>query len=120
MFVFEFSFKKKIPSVFHLNRGDVVTMECIEKLIKKDMIHPLTSIKLKDKDIIPLQRVSKHLTQLNSQIFGMKNRSKQFSNKSQSNLSRAALDTLKPTPSSKAKRNGQLSCLKPLILSTEL
>lgn len=42
------------------NRGDVVTMECIEKLIKKDMIHPLTSTKLKEKDIIPLQRV-RHL-----------------------------------------------------------
>lgn len=42
-----------------LNRGDVVTMECVEKLIKKDMIHPLTSTKLKEKDIIPLQRVSK-------------------------------------------------------------
>lgn len=33
-------------------------MECVEKLIKKDMIHPLTSTKLKEKDIIPLQRVS--------------------------------------------------------------
>lgn len=40
-------------------RGDVVTMECVEKLIRKDMIHPLTDRKLKDKDIIPLQRVSK-------------------------------------------------------------
>lgn len=38
--------------------GHVVTMECFEKLIKKDMIHPLTSTKLKEKDIIPLQRVS--------------------------------------------------------------
>lgn len=38
--------------------GDVVTMECYEKLIKKDMIHPLTNSKLKEKDIIVLQRVS--------------------------------------------------------------
>lgn len=38
--------------------GDVVTMECVEKLIKKDMIHPLTNSKLKEKDIIVLQRVS--------------------------------------------------------------
>lgn len=38
--------------------GDVVTMECVEKVIKKDMIHPLTNQKLKEKDIIPLQRVS--------------------------------------------------------------
>lgn len=36
--------------------GDVVTMECVEKLIKKDMIHPLTNEKLTDKDIIFLQR----------------------------------------------------------------
>lgn len=32
-------------------------MECVEKLIKKDMLHPLTNAKLKEKDIIPLQRV---------------------------------------------------------------
>lgn len=32
-------------------------MECVEKLIKKDMIHPLTNAKLKEKDIIPLERV---------------------------------------------------------------
>lgn len=37
--------------------GDVVTMECVEKLIKKDMMHPLTSVKLKEKDIIEMQRV---------------------------------------------------------------
>ena len=37
--------------------GDVVTMECIEKLVKKDMVHPLTGEKLKEKDIIVLQRV---------------------------------------------------------------
>lgn len=39
-------------------RGDVVTMECVEKIIKKDWIHPLTSEKITEKDIIPLQRVS--------------------------------------------------------------
>lgn len=39
-------------------RGDVVTMECVEKIIKKDWIHPLTSEKLSEKDVIPLQRVS--------------------------------------------------------------
>ncbi|KAL5280628.1 NOSIP family protein [Megaselia abdita] len=38
--------------------GDVITMECFEKLIKKDMLHPLTGEKLQDKDIIPLQRGS--------------------------------------------------------------
>jgi hypothetical protein len=38
-------------------RGDVVTMECVEKIIKKDWCHPLTGEKLKEQDIIPLQRV---------------------------------------------------------------
>lgn len=38
--------------------GDVITLECYEKLIKKDMIHPLTNDKLKEKDIIVMQRVS--------------------------------------------------------------
>lgn len=36
--------------------GDVVTGECVEKLIKKDMIHPLSNEKLEGKDIIWLQR----------------------------------------------------------------
>lgn len=36
--------------------GDVVTMDCVEKVIKKDWTHPLTSQKLTEKDIIPLQR----------------------------------------------------------------
>lgn len=31
-------------------------MECVEKIIKKDWTHPLTGDKLKEKDIIPLQR----------------------------------------------------------------
>jgi len=32
-------------------------MECIEKIIKKDMIDPTNGRKMTDKDIIPLQRV---------------------------------------------------------------
>jgi nitric oxide synthase-interacting protein len=36
--------------------GDVVTMDCVEKVIKKDWIHPLTNQKLTEKDIIMLQR----------------------------------------------------------------
>lgn len=32
--------------------GDVVTMDCVEKIIKKDWIHPLTSTKISEKDII--------------------------------------------------------------------
>ncbi len=32
-------------------------MDCVEKLIKKDMLDPINSARLKDSDIIPLQRV---------------------------------------------------------------
>ncbi|XP_036325700.1 nitric oxide synthase-interacting protein homolog [Rhagoletis pomonella] len=45
-----------VPCAVLRPTGDVVTMECVEKLIKKDMIHPLTNQKLTEKDIIPLQR----------------------------------------------------------------
>lgn len=38
-------------------RGAVVTQECVEKLIRKDMVDPVTEDKLGDGDIIPLQRV---------------------------------------------------------------
>lgn len=41
----------------YFSSGHVVTMECFEKLIKKDWLHPLTGEKLTEKDIIPLQRV---------------------------------------------------------------
>ena len=39
--------------------GCVVTLECVEKLIKKDMLDPINSQPLKSSDIITLQRVSK-------------------------------------------------------------
>ncbi|XP_058125746.1 nitric oxide synthase-interacting protein homolog [Anopheles ziemanni] len=45
-----------VPCAVLKPTGDVVTMECIEKIIKKDMIHPLTNEKLTEADIIPLQR----------------------------------------------------------------
>uniref|UniRef100_A0A1A9WBN3 Nitric oxide synthase-interacting protein homolog n=1 Tax=Glossina brevipalpis TaxID=37001 RepID=A0A1A9WBN3_9MUSC len=45
-----------VPCAVLKPTGDVVTMECVEKLVKKDMLHPLNNQKLKDKDIIPLQR----------------------------------------------------------------
>lgn len=32
-------------------------MECVEKLIWKDMVDPVSGEKLKEKDIIPMQRV---------------------------------------------------------------
>ena len=36
----------------------MVTVECVEKLIRKDMVDPVTGEKLTDRDIIVLQRVS--------------------------------------------------------------
>ena len=36
----------------------MVTLECVEKLIRKDMVDPVTGEKLTDRDIIVLQRVS--------------------------------------------------------------
>ena len=33
-----------------------MTMDCVEKLIRKDMLCPFTGEKLKDSDIIPIQR----------------------------------------------------------------
>ncbi|EAA11755.3 AGAP005654-PA [Anopheles gambiae str. PEST] len=45
-----------VPCAVLKPTGDVVTIECVEKIIKKDMIHPLTNEKLSESDIIPLQR----------------------------------------------------------------
>ncbi|XP_038213327.1 nitric oxide synthase-interacting protein homolog [Zerene cesonia] len=45
-----------VPCAVIRTTGHVVTMECVEKIIKKDWLHPLTGDKLKEKDIIPLQR----------------------------------------------------------------
>ncbi|KAL1116990.1 hypothetical protein AAG570_004318 [Ranatra chinensis] len=45
-----------VPCAVIRTTGDVVTMECIEKIIKKDWIHPLTGEKLTEKDIIPMER----------------------------------------------------------------
>ncbi|XP_051845764.1 LOW QUALITY PROTEIN: nitric oxide synthase-interacting protein [Antechinus flavipes] len=36
--------------------GAVVTVECVERLIRKDMVDPISGAPLTDKDIIPLQR----------------------------------------------------------------
>lgn len=35
-----------------------MTLECVERLIKKDMVDPVNGEKLTDKDIIVVQRVS--------------------------------------------------------------
>nr|QNC49755.1 nitric oxide synthase interacting protein [Antheraea pernyi] len=45
-----------VPCAVIRTTGHVVTMECVEKVIKKDWLHPLTGEKLKEKDIITLQR----------------------------------------------------------------
>jgi hypothetical protein len=52
-----FDDRKKQKPLHYCFRGDVVTMECVEKIIKKDWCHPLTGEKLKEQDIILLQRV---------------------------------------------------------------
>lgn len=45
-----------VPCAVLRTSGKIVTMECFEKLIKKDMIDPTTGQKLKEEDIIPMQR----------------------------------------------------------------
>lgn len=45
-----------VPCAVLRPSGAVVTQECVEKLIRKDMTDPLTGDKLSEKDIIPLQR----------------------------------------------------------------
>jgi len=45
-----------VPCAVIRTTGDVVTMECVEKIIKKDWLHPLTGGKLTEKDIILVQR----------------------------------------------------------------
>lgn len=44
-----------VPCAVLKPSGKVVTLECIEKIIKKDWIDPLTGDKLTEKDIIPMQ-----------------------------------------------------------------
>lgn len=36
-------------------RGSVVTLDCVEKLLKKDMLDPINSKPMKESDIIPLK-----------------------------------------------------------------
>ncbi|XP_063400735.1 nitric oxide synthase-interacting protein-like [Mytilus trossulus] len=47
-----------VPCAVLKTSGSVVTMECVEKLIKKDMLDPINGKKMTDKDILPLQRGS--------------------------------------------------------------
>lgn len=45
-----------VPCAVLKNTGNVVTMDCVEKLIKKDMLCPFTGEKLKESDIVAIQR----------------------------------------------------------------
>ncbi|GAB0089842.1 Nitric oxide synthase-interacting protein homolog [Sergentomyia squamirostris] len=63
-----------IPCAVLRPTGDVVTMECVEKFIKKDMIHPLTNEKLIEKDIIPLQRGGTGYSTTNDNLEGKESR----------------------------------------------
>ncbi|XP_034254876.1 nitric oxide synthase-interacting protein homolog [Thrips palmi] len=63
-----------VPCAVLRTTGDVVTMECVEKIIKKDWIHPLTSEKLTEKDIIPLQRGGTGYSTTNEELDAKHNR----------------------------------------------
>ncbi|UJR09298.1 hypothetical protein I4U23_013541 [Adineta vaga] len=45
-----------VPCAVLRTSGNVVTMDCVNRLIKLDMIDPITGDKLTDSDIIPMQR----------------------------------------------------------------
>jgi hypothetical protein len=45
-----------VPCAVLRTSGNVVTMDCVNRLIKLDMIDPVTGDKLTDNDIIPMQR----------------------------------------------------------------
>uniref|UniRef100_A0A0A9WHI3 Nitric oxide synthase-interacting protein homolog n=1 Tax=Lygus hesperus TaxID=30085 RepID=A0A0A9WHI3_LYGHE len=59
-----------VPCAVLRPTGDVVTMECVEKLIRKDMMHPLTGEKLEEKDIIVMERGGTGYAQTNSNLEG--------------------------------------------------
>ncbi|XP_017773558.1 PREDICTED: nitric oxide synthase-interacting protein homolog [Nicrophorus vespilloides] len=59
-----------VPCAVIRTTGDVVTLECVEKIIKKDWIHPLTNAKLREKDIIIMQRGGTGYSQTNEKLEG--------------------------------------------------
>ncbi|KAK9299236.1 hypothetical protein QLX08_007683 [Tetragonisca angustula] len=59
-----------VPCAVIRTTGDVVTMECVEKIIKKDWINPLDSTKLTESDIIPLQRGGTGYSAVNDSLEG--------------------------------------------------
>ena len=54
--------------------GHVVTMECVEKIIKKDWQHPLTGQTLTQKDIIPIQRGATGFSAANDELLAERDR----------------------------------------------
>ncbi|XP_037044798.1 nitric oxide synthase-interacting protein homolog [Bradysia coprophila] len=63
-----------VPCVVLRPTGDVVTLECYEKLIKKDMLHPLNNQKLKEKDIIFMERGGTGYSTTNESLEGKEKR----------------------------------------------
>ncbi|XP_031833877.1 nitric oxide synthase-interacting protein homolog [Nomia melanderi] len=59
-----------VPCAVIKTSGDVVTMECVEKIIKKDWINPLDGTKLSETDIIPLQRGGTGYAAVNDHLEG--------------------------------------------------
>ncbi|XP_011495287.1 PREDICTED: nitric oxide synthase-interacting protein homolog [Ceratosolen solmsi marchali] len=59
-----------IPCAAIRTTGDIITMECVEKIIKKDWINPLDSTKLTENDIIPLQRGGTGYSAANNDLEG--------------------------------------------------
>jgi nitric oxide synthase-interacting protein len=57
-----------VPCAVLKPTGDVVTLECVEKIIKKDWIHPLTNVKLSENDIIVMQRGGTGYSQTNTKL----------------------------------------------------
>lgn len=54
--------------------GHVVTEECLQKVIRKDWLHPLTGAPLAEGDIIPLQRGGTGYSTTNPQLEGTSSR----------------------------------------------
>ncbi|XP_033332081.2 nitric oxide synthase-interacting protein homolog [Megalopta genalis] len=59
-----------VPCAIIRTTGDVITLECVEKIIKRDWINPLDSTKLTEADIIPLQRGGTGYAAVNDRLEG--------------------------------------------------
>ena len=59
-----------VPCAVIRTTGDIITMECVEKIIKKDWINPLDSTNLTEADIIHLQRGGTGYAAVNDSLEG--------------------------------------------------